>query len=221
MYTYVHNNPLRYSDPTGNMPKDLLNLIFSTYTKRNDTARMTQTVLSRNGENGIYQAFHEITQVIAGSAIHKQTGLDVQLEYHLEKDIPWRLNKHYWADIVSSDYEMWEVKPRSNVLNLKQSYDGIYENAEEQLNNYASLNSKLIRGQQFENIYGIEIVDLLRMNITFHDKGKILYDFYLDLGEGKIMNLTTFEAAYYVQANFDYGPDLSDFIQLKPGKGKK
>ncbi|MEK4046824.1 RHS repeat-associated core domain-containing protein [Paenibacillus sp. FSL H8-0048] len=221
LYTYVHNNPLRYSDPSGNMPKDLLNAIFSTYTKRNDTKKMIQTVLTTNGEKGIYQAFHEITQVIAGSAIHKQTGLDVQLEYHLEKDIPWRLNKHYWADIVSSDYEMWEVKPRSNVFNLKQSYDGIYENAEEQLNNYASLNTKLTRGQQFENIYGIEIVDMLRMNITFHDKGKILYDFYLDLGEGKTINLTTFDAAYYLQANFDYGPDLSDFIQLKPGKGKK
>ncbi len=227
LYTYVSNNPLSYSDPSGHMAKQLLNQIFAAFAKRQDTGYMIKTVIAQNkdADYGRYQSFHEIAQVVAGRYIHSKTGLATQLEYRLTEETPWYLpNKYYWVDIITSDFHMWEVKPRQNVYDFRTSIDGLYENAEQQLDKYASLNEKLMRGQMFGDILGVKIVEDLRMNIDFFDKGKIVYDFYLETAGGKI-NLNTRQAAVYVADNFDYGFDitelLSEVIDLKPGKGKR
>lgn len=100
-----HNTTVSLTEMKSHMAKELLNMVFSTFRKRNDTNKMIKTVIQSNGDRdgGRYQAFHEITQLIAGSEIHKRTGQDTQLEYHIEKEIPWRPNKHYWVDIVTGD----------------------------------------------------------------------------------------------------------------------
>ncbi|UHA74521.1 hypothetical protein [Paenibacillus sp. 481] len=155
------------------MAKELINRIFATFSRKNNTEKMINTVISANGnkDTGRYQAFHEITQIIAGRSIHRQTGLATQLEYHIEEQTPWwRPNKHYWVDIVTSNFQMWEVKPRKEVFSFNASIEGLYENAEAQLNKYASLNNKLKRGQQFDDILGVGIVGDLKMNIDFYDK---------------------------------------------------
>lgn len=42
------------------------------------------------------------------------------------------------------------------------------------MDTYSQVNNKLKRGQQFDDISDIKIVGDLRMNIVFHDKGKIM-----------------------------------------------
>lgn len=106
--------------------------------------------------------------------------------------------------------------------------DGYYEDAENQLNQYQSINNNLTRGEQLASITNIEIVynnnekypEHLKMNIEFTDKGKILYDFYLVDGSGKFLrDLTTSQAEDYVEANHNYPPTL-DFRKKKKGKRK-
>ncbi|WP_440110687.1 hypothetical protein [Paenibacillus sp. QZ-Y1] len=89
-------------------------------------------------------------KVSTARAIHLKTGLSTTLEFHIEQKISWWPNKHYWVDIVTSSGQMWELKARRDVP--YGDTDGYYEDAEEQLTKYQSVNSKLSRGAQYESI---------------------------------------------------------------------
>lgn len=228
LYTYVNNNPLRYTDSSGHMPKNFLNMFLSKYITEGVTSRMTNAVIGSNGnsDSGRYIAFHEIAQIVAGQKISEHFGVNTTLEFHLEEEVAWWPNKHYWADIVTGDNQVWEVKPRRGAP--LGGIDGYYEDAEAQLTKYQSINGNLTRGQQLESINGVEIIkagrgdytEYLKMNIEFYDEGKILYDFYVEDKDGNFKYaLSTSKAEDYVEANYDYPINPLDFI--KPPKGKK
>lgn len=227
LYTYVHNNPLSYSDPSGHMPHKLLNAFLSDFIggRPNGTnytsAELANAVFNANGNNdsGRYKSFHEIAQIYAAKQIHLESGQAVQLEFHLEEEINNWPNKHHYVDIVTGDSLMWEVKAmRVNYIGLG---DGAWEDAEAQLLRYNSVNNELQRGYQLNDISGIVIVDQLRMDIQFTDLGKIIYSFYLDYGDKGIMPLTTQMAADYVSNSSVYPPSLPDIDIKFPVKGKR
>lgn len=213
LYSYVNNNPLKYVDPSGHMPKNLLNGFLKNFLNgRNDGTKYTDlqlsdAVLNANGDNRIYLAFHEIAQIHTAKAIHLKTGLSTTLEYHIEQEIAWWPNKHYWVDIVTSNGQMWELKARRDVP--YGDTDGYYEDAEEQLTKYQSVNGKLVRGAQYRTIKGIIVEGDLYMDIEFFDKGKIFYEFYLNYGNGKTVSMTTRQAENYVDANHLYPPEFN------------
>lgn len=187
---------------------------------RNDGTKYTDlqlsdAVLNANGDNRIYLAFHEIAQIHTAKAIHLKTGLSTTLEYHIEQEIAWWPNKHYWVDIVTSNGQMWELKARRDVP--YGDTDGYYEDAEEQLTKYQSVNGKLVRGAQYRTIKGIIVEGDLYMDIEFFDKGKIFYEFYLDYGNGKTVSMTTRQAENYVDANHLYPPEFN--FKTKKGEG--
>ncbi|WDH80479.1 RHS repeat-associated core domain-containing protein [Paenibacillus urinalis] len=219
LYAYVQNNPLKYTDPSGHMAKNLLNGFLKDFLGgRNDGTQYTNlelsdAVLNANGDDRIYLALHEIAQIHAAKAIHLETGLNTTLEFHVEKEIKWWPNKHYWVDIVTGDGQMWEVKARRDVLH--GDTDGYYEDAEEQLTKYQDANNDLTRGVQHKAIIGIIVEGDLYMDIEFINKGKIFYEFYLDDGKG-IRSMTTIQAKNYVEANHLYPPDF-DFKPKKKG----
>lgn len=221
LYSYVNNNPLKYVDPSGHMPKNLLNGFLKDFLNgRNDGTKYTDlqlsdAVLNANGDNRIYLAFHEIAQIHTAKAIHLKTGLSTTLEYHIEQEIAWWPNKHYWVDIVTSNGQMWELKARRDVP--YGDTDGYYEDAEEQLTKYQSVNGKLVRGAQYRTIKGIIVEGDLYMDIEFFDKGKIFYEFYLDYGNGKTVSMTTRQAENYVDANHLYPPEFN--FKTKKGEG--
>ncbi|WP_342481452.1 RHS repeat-associated core domain-containing protein [Paenibacillus sp. FSL L8-0340] len=226
LYTYVHNNPLINSDPTGHMPHKLLNMFLSDFIggRSNGTnytnAELANAVLNANGNNdsGRYKAFHEIAQIYAAKQIHSESGQAVQLEYHLEEEISYWPNKHHYVDIVTGDNKMWEVKAmRVTHLGLG---DGAWEDAEAQLLRYRNVNNQLSRGYQLSDITGIIIVDQLRMDIQFNDLGKIVYSFYLDMGGKGTMPLTTQMASDYVSNSTVYPPSIDIDIKI-PIKGRK
>jgi hypothetical protein len=226
LYTYVHNNPLIYSDPTGHMPHKLLNMFLSDFIggRSNGTnytnTELANAVLNANGNNdsGRYKAFHEIAQIYAAKQIHSESGQAVQLEYHLEEEISYWPNKHHYVDIVTGDNKMWEVKAmRVTHLGLG---DGAWEDAEAQLLRYSNVNNQLSRGYQLSDITGIIIVDQLRMDIQFNDLGKIVYSFYLDMGGKGTMPLTTQMASDYVSNSSVYPPSIDIDIKI-PIRGKK
>lgn len=227
LYTYVHNNPLIYSDPTGHMPHKLLNAFLSDFIGgRSNGTKYTSTELSNavfnangNNDSGRYKSFHEIAQIYAARQIHSASGQAVQLEFHLEEEINNWPNKHHYVDIVTGDNLMWEVKAmRVTHLGLG---DGAWEDAEAQLLRYNNVNNELKRGYQLKDISGIVIVDQLRMDIEFSDLGKIMYSFYLDYGDKGVMPLTTKMAADYVSNTSVYPPSLPDIDFKFPGKGKR
>ncbi|WP_422658094.1 hypothetical protein ACK8P5_20470 [Paenibacillus sp. EC2-1] len=121
-----------------------------------------------------------------------------------------------YVDIVTGDGQMWEVKPwRDSPIGFG---DGYYEVTEAQLDKYASINSNLTRGAQYEDILGIEVVGDLRMDIQFFDQGKIRYSFYLQ-HEDDVYALITSRAEDYIEANNSYPPTIN--IKFKPGRGKR
>lgn len=221
LYTYVHNNPLRYSDPSGHMPHALLNgFLLDFIGGREDGTRYTNWELSNavfnangNSDKGRYKALHEIAQIHASAKIHSELGLGVQLEYKVTEKRKYWFDSNYYVDIVATDGQMWEVKARRDAP--FGGTDGYYEDAEAQLDKYSSLNDNLKRGVTLSPIEGIVIVENLRMNIEFIENGKILYDFYLVDGDGEFFKtLTTSQAEDYVEATHIYPPEF-DFSRRR------
>lgn len=215
LYTYVENNPLTYIDPSGHMPHFLLNgFLVDFIGGRNNGTRYTNWELSNavfnangNSDKGRYKALHEIAQIHAAKKIHMESGLSVQLEYRVTEKRKYWLDSNYFVDIVAGNGRMWEVKARRDTP--FGSTDGYYEDAEAQLDKYSSLNDKLKRGGTYKPIEGIDIVENLRMNVEFIEKGKILYDFYLVNDGGDFYKtLTTSQAEDYVEANHHYRPEI-------------
>lgn len=215
LYTYVHNNPLKYTDPSGHMPHSLLNGFLKDFIggRVNGTHftnwELSNATFNANGssDKGRYKALHEIAQIHAAKKIHAESGLSVQLEYKVTQKRKYWFDSNSYVDIVASNGQMWEVKPRRDAP--FGSTDGYYEDAEAQLDKYSSLNDKLKRGGTYDPIEGIDIVENLRMNIEFIENGKILYDFYLVDEDGQFYKtLTTSQAEDYVEANHMYPPEF-------------
>ena len=111
-YAYCYNNPIKYIDPSGNMPVYASRGVSGLYNSRTFDASSTSTfALVANGF-GIYTAFHEIAQLNIAKRLN-ELGYSSTLEYSITSKTEkawWGGNKKYEADIVSGNM-VWEVKP--------------------------------------------------------------------------------------------------------------
>jgi hypothetical protein len=96
LYTYVHNNPLRYTDPSGNMAVPLLRIISNWYNKSQINKKQASTLALISNGFGIYTAFHEIAQLNIAKRLHSR-GLKSILEYRIP-------NTKLEVDVVSGRF---------------------------------------------------------------------------------------------------------------------
>ncbi|MFC9775334.1 hypothetical protein [Paenibacillus chitinolyticus] len=209
---------MTHSDPSGHMSNDALNDALLKYIKENDASKLSQSIIlsTGNSDQGRYLAFHQIAQVVAAKKIHEQFGTNVTLEFTLQEKHFLFGTTNWYVDIVSSDNQIWEVKPRRETP--LSGYDGYTQDAEKQLIRYQSLNSNFVRGAVLESIEGIPIVKDLKMDIEFLDSGKILYEFTV----GNRSYLPS-EAEDYVELYGGYPIDWMDIakdVVTKSGKKK-
>ncbi|MCR8843748.1 hypothetical protein NQ117_08615 [Paenibacillus sp. SC116] len=218
LYTYVENNPLNFIDPSGHMKKKTLNTIFNDYVAgRYTNEELVQAVLNENGDGiPIYTAFHEITQVLVGAQIAGKNGGRTELEHKVTEQknlFGYKYDvTYYWIDIVSGG-SMWEVKPKQWRNIFAARWDGLYENAERQLDLYARL-SDFERGG-YINEMNVQIYKDMWMKIESVDIGKIVYSFY-NKESGKA--IPTAGARNYID-NY-YFEDISGKQFRKKGKAK-
>jgi RHS repeat-associated protein len=217
-FTYVHNNPLKYTDPTGHATNAELNNALLNYISNDDNEKLVKSILygMGNSDQARYLAFHQITQVIAAKKIHEYFGTNITLEFNLQEKEFLFGTTNYYVDIVSGDNQIWEVKPRRDAPH--GGVDGYYQDAEKQLIKYQHLNSNFVRGAILDRIEGIPIVKDLKMDIEFIDSGKIVYEFYVGN-----MAYNTYEAEDYVELYGDYSVDITDIFKdiiTKSGKKK-
>ncbi|WP_157128215.1 hypothetical protein [Brevibacillus parabrevis] len=167
-YTYGHNNPLKFVDPSGHMPVWSLNLISGTYNSGVvadwEASMMVfggNTALGNGKHPSVYTPLHEIAQINVAKKLYEMTGQEAELEKSLdtgETEFFGLLKKKYEADIVLGN-EVWEVKPLNG------------EDPKPQLELYKKIGG-LTEGKQLKPITGITVFDQIKMEITFPNKGE-------------------------------------------------
>lgn len=199
LYTYVQNNPLTRTDPTGHSYDWSLNLISKGYNKGSYNAANASTlILGANGLSAaipalpelgeeeanyrlLYVPFHEIAQIQAAKAIYDKYGGSPTLEKKLSKPSG---KGNYKADIVFGN-KVWEVKPLNG------------EDPKPQLELYKKAGN-LIEGDILSPINGIPVFENVKMNITFPAEGEIRYSLYNQNNDGTIRALETTGAAFII-----------------------
>jgi RHS repeat-associated protein len=184
LYTYVQNNPLKYSDPSGHMAVERLNTYLSEYIGGQYTdEQLVKAVILENGENGIYTSFHEFTQLMSARQIYDSAGSQGSLPVLEQK------TKSGEIDIVYNN-QIWEVKAKYGAVYIHSEGSGRFktyrqftdwEDAEAQLNKYQEENKNFTRG------YMIDKIDTI-------DNGKIGYSLY--------MPTKSDEKGYFQSGNF-------------------
>nr|WP_246281465.1 RHS repeat-associated core domain-containing protein [Saccharibacillus qingshengii] len=210
-YIYVENNPLKYMDPTGRVAYEGLNAFLSQYAKGEtnagtplSTKALSGAIIDLTGEGGIYLAFHQIAQVVAGKKIFEKTKSATTVEYDLNR---------YRVDIVSNNY-MWEVKPLRWKEDFgwwdKESYlvgPVYYEDADKQLAKYESesknTSKPLKKGFSISKIDDIPIYGSLYMNIVSPKNGVLAYGFHW-YDNGVRRSIKTQGAYNYIKSNFPF-----------------
>jgi hypothetical protein len=199
LYSYVENNPLKYTDPSGNMPVWALNEIsdfYSSTTLADWEASLLvffTNGLSSGKHASFYTPFHEIAQINVAKHLNElDTGINVELERKLGTGEFYSafgiklVEKSYEADIVMGD-EVWEVKPIKG------------KDPKAQLEKYRIIGgltpSDRLVGETIDNI---TVFDELKMRLTFPKAGEVRYEMYLDHGNGTTEALTTVAAAKYL-----------------------
>ncbi len=194
IYVYVHNNPLVYIDPSGNMPVWSLNLIAATYAKSKPADwEASLMVFGANGVLGdtkhysLFTPFHEIAQINIAKVIYDKTGALPELEKKIptgETEFFGLKKKTYEADIVSGD-KVWEVKPLNG------------QDPKPQLELYKKIGG-LTEGEKLPTISGITVFDDIKMRISFPEMGEARYSLYQQGSDGTVKSLTTVGAAFAV-----------------------
>ncbi|GED33264.1 hypothetical protein P9761_05380 [Brevibacillus centrosporus] len=193
-YTYTHNNPLKYHDPSGHMPVWSLNLISGTYNSGAvadwEASMMVfggNTALGNGKHTSLYTPFHEIAQINVAKKLYENTGKQPELEKSLETgetEFFGLLKKKYEADIVLGN-QVWEVKPLNG------------QDPKPQLELYKKIGG-LIEGKKLNTISGITVFDQIKMEITFPNKGEARYSMYVQNDNGTRKALTTVGAAVVI-----------------------
>jgi hypothetical protein len=198
-YTYGWNNPVRFTDPSGNSPVEFLRGISMMYNlDRISQSWASSMILEANGLNpqkgkATFTAFHEIAQVNIAKQLYnpKNPYNHPILEY--------KLPNGQEADVVFGG-KVWEVKPGTGGTSAEAQLE-IYEQKGE-----------LERGQVLKPINGIPVFGKLKMQILFPEEGHAYYYLYLDHGKDGIEWLKTAQALKYV--NDTYNNTLYDAGQI-------
>ncbi|MBW4082933.1 RHS repeat-associated core domain-containing protein [Paenibacillus sp. S150] len=193
LYTYVSNNPLTRTDPTGHTWEWALRSIASVYSKgKVNDAEASSMVLGANvisfvfpssskaGYSQLFTPLHEIAQINVAKALYKKYGKMPTLEKNLKAKINGKTKK-YEADIVLGK-KVWEVKPLNGM------------DPKPQLEAYKQAGG-LTEGERLNTISGITVMGDLKMRITFPEAGEAYYSLYLLDDNGRVTKLTTVAAA--------------------------
>jgi hypothetical protein len=192
----VENNPLKYHDPSGNMPVWSLNLISGSYNSgaladwEASLAVFGGNVAVGSGKHAsFYTPFHEIAQINVAKKLYNLTGQQAELEKSLdamETEFFGLLKKRYEADVVLGN-EVWEVKPITG------------QDPKPQLERYRVIGgltpSNRLLGQK---ITDIPVFEELKMELTFPKSGEVRYSMYFDEGNGVREAVTTVAAAKFL-----------------------
>jgi len=174
LYTYVENNPLTHTDPTGHMGVENLRRLSGLYNAGTLSASsISAAVISANGK-GIWTALHEIAQVNIAKKLNSM-GLAPTLEQEItsktKKNWLGRF-KRYEADVVvEQTNEVWEVKP---ILG---------KDPKKQLELYKS-EGGYVEGRKLDTIRGIPVIGSINMKIQFPENGAAIYSFYREDKDG-------------------------------------
>ena len=171
-YSYCINNPLKYIDPSGNMPVAWLNGLSTAYNSGALTPGLTSTAILLCNIGNIYNGFHEIAQINIAKRL-SEMGYVTQLEYGI--------GSGFEVDIVANGKFAWEVKQT-----------GVDPSS--QLNKYIQLsNGFLQNGFRLNPIDNIPIFNNIKMQIVFDDYGGANYSFYKIGGGGQKVTVTSNE----------------------------
>jgi hypothetical protein len=195
LYTYVSNNPLTHTDPTGHMSADTLNAMSFAYNQVPGTYpssyALSMAVIAENGVWSIWTSFHEIAQLNVSKQLYDFSGLQPALEspvYSMtEKNKSGNPKYKGEADIVIGN-AVWEVKPYKT-------------SPEEQLTKYTT-DTGLSRGMLIEPMT-VDIVGDYKMKINSDGPGDIRYRFVKTDSDGYESNVSSWTVWYAVGSKLD------------------
>jgi hypothetical protein len=219
-YAYVENNPLIYTDPSGNTPHDKLNEFLENFIEDDNFTKndLATTIIKYNigdkeiddiNDSDIYNSFHDIVQVIAAQRIYAEAGYKGDYPV-LEYKIKTSWFSTVYADIVFGN-KVWEVKRLS---------DKAIEDASAQLNKYVEetkdSDNPLTRGGYFSAESGITLAKNLYMQFEYLAEGRITYAFYQINKNNEKQSVTIVGAMEHVKKEYAKPDDPDKIKKPKP-----